>query len=363
MRIINKKTDEEKRNTDHKERSDRKRPRQRREGCGKKLVRIGILLLLIISLFVYRDSWREIFTGIRQADWRDTLAGTALAAGAYLLEGMTIFLMMEAVVPGNSALEGVRIAFLCEFYRLATLGNGAGIAEIHYLHRDGIEPGSGTVLTMLQYMWKKVAIMALGMFAFAVLYRGGSTRTLLREYALFMGYGCAGTLAVIGVFLCLIFSEKVADLASAGLRALAGKLPSGRERVLEWERQVRLLNQSGRSVLEQKRKMGCVLLCQMGKLLLFYGIPVCMLRGGGATGPECVSLMAVAYLLSGVIPTPSGAGSLEFIFLLFFSGFVEFDKALVAMLVFRFATWIMPSAVGAVLVAAERARERRTRDY
>ena len=73
--------------------------------------------------------------------------------------------------------------------------------------------------------------------------------------------------------------------------------------------------------------------------------------------------MAVAYLLSGVIPTPSGAGSLEFIFLLFFSGFVEFDKALVAMLVFRFATWIMPSAVGAVLVAAERARERRTRDY
>lgn len=342
---------------------NRKRDSNNRKFDFKRLVRIGIFLLLIFSLFFYRDSWREIFTGLRQADWKDTLAGTALAAGGYLLEGTTIFLMMEAVAPGSSALEGIRIAFLCEFYRLATLGNGSGIAEIHYLHRNGIEPGSGTVLTMIQYMWKKVAIMALGALGFVVLCRGGGTRALLGEYGLFIGYGCAGTLAVIGIFLCLIFSEKVADLASAGLRTLAGKLPSGRERILEWERQVRLLNQSGKSVLEQKRRMGCILLCQMGKLLLFYCIPACMLRGGDGAGvPEHVSLMAVAYLLSGVVPTPSGAGSLEFIFLLFFSGFVEFDKALVAILVFRFATWIMPFAVGAVLAAAERARERRTGD-
>lgn len=379
MRIINLKTYKIKRNTDQEDRFGKKhhekwhekrrakcqekRPeRQRRTGCGKKLVRIGILLLLIISLFVYRDTWREIFAGLRQADLKEKLLSLALAAGGYLMEGMTIFFMMETVISGKSALEGVRIAFICEFYRLATLGNGSGIAEIHYLHRNGIEPGSATVLTMIQYMWKKAAIMILGGLGLAVLWRDRGTRMLLGEYALLVGYGYVGTLAVIGVFFCLVFSGRVADWASAGLRLLAGKLPSKGERILGWERQIRLLNRFGKSVLEQKGRMGGILLCQTGKLLLFYGIPACMLRRGCSIGtPECVALMALAYLLSGVIPAPSGAGGLEFAFLLLFDRFAGFDRALLAVLVFRFATWIMPFAVGGILVAAERAGERRMR--
>ena len=65
-----------------------------------------------------------------------------------------------------------------------------------------------------------------------------------------------------------------------------------------------------------------------------------------------ILLMAVVYMLAGVIPAPSGIGSLEFVFWLFFSPSVGGQAAISAILVFRFATWFMPFVMGAVLVTA-----------
>ena len=66
----------------------------------------------------------------------------------------------------------------------------------------------------------------------------------------------------------------------------------------------------------------------------------------GLSFAENILLMAVAYMLAGVIPAPSGIGALEFVFLLFFTGFVEAGAALPAILLFRFVTWILPFGVG-----------------
>lgn len=65
--------------------------------------------------------------------------------------------------------------------------------------------------------------------------------------------------------------------------------------------------------------------------------------------------MAVAYMLSGVIPSPSGVGSPEFVFLLLLGRFISPETALSAILVFRFATWILPFAVGGIIALAQKA--------
>ena len=60
-------------------------------------------------------------------------------------------------------------------------------------------------------------------------------------------------------------------------------------------------------------------------------------------------LMAISYMLAGVLPAPSGIGSLEFVFLLFFTRFAKESTAVPAILVFRLMIWIVPFAIGGIL--------------
>lgn len=334
-----------------------------------------ILCLLLIAAVFYRDSLIEIYQGIRQTETSSILISIGLSMAAYLMEGMTITCMAGTVIPVFSVKNGTAIAFLCEFYRMITLGSGSGFVEIHYLHKNGMETGSAAGLTMIQYMLKRAAVMVLGLVGFGVLYGSGSGRELCREYAGFMAAGCVVTVGVIAVFVGLAVSEKISGWACLLLDWLIGKAAgweekSGRrrrtsreeetgvqkrssreERFVKWKEQVRLLNQAGKLFFGKRSRALRALLFQIGKMLLFYAIPASLLYGKcSLTFGENVLLMAVAYMLSGIIPAPSGAGALEFVFLLFFAGFVEEGMALPAILLFRFATWVLPFAVGGVFV-------------
>lgn len=327
-----------------------------------------ILLLLAVAAAFYRDSWQEIREGIRQITWRELLHCILLSLAAYVLEGMTIACMMSAVRSGSDCTfpvkRGTAIAYLCEFYRLITLGSGSGFAEIYYLHKSGIETGTATVLTMLQYVCKRIAILTLGCLGGLTLCCGHRTslayRELFREYAVFIAAGCMISIGVIAAFLSVAVSAKITNVITGLLDWAGVRFPSFEKKGCEWKRQVTLLNRFGGIVLGKKREITCVILLQGGKLFLFYSIPAYLLHEKAARtmgwyddGADaamgwivCVLLMAVVYMLAGIIPAPSGAGSLEFVFLLFFSGMIRAQVALPAILVFRFATWIVPFLIG-----------------
>lgn len=350
--------------------------------------RILLLCLVLAAAVFYRDSLTEIFREIRQAEPAAVFISILLSIAAYLVEGLTISCMAGAMIPSSFILppseklpaadpagrpdaeaprqqncgrlpvgQGIRITFLCEFYRMVTLGNGSGVAEIHYLHKSGIEAGSAAVLTMIQYMLKRTAVMVLGIFGFAVLYGNGDAGEICREYALFMTAGCLGTAGVIAVFTALSLSSRIASWTVRLLDLLSRKLPSWEKRFAKWKEQIRLLNRSGKAVLRQKRRILCALFLQSVKMLLFYSIPASLLFGNiRLPFAESILLMAMAYLLSGIIPAPSGAGALEFVFLLFFSRFTDSAGALSAVLLFRFATWVVPFGIGAGIMAREQKR-------
>ena len=92
------------------------------------LLRAALLILLVLSLLFYRDSLLDILKGIRLVTWKELGAAILLALLGYLLEGMTIFRMTGTVISHGRRTDCIFIAFVCEFYRLTTLGNGSGIA-------------------------------------------------------------------------------------------------------------------------------------------------------------------------------------------------------------------------------------------
>ena len=176
---------------------------------------------------------------------------------------------------------------------------------------------------------------------------------------IFMGAGCLVTMAVIVLFLCVALSSRLTIAVLRLLDRISLKFPSKAEVFQKWKEQITLLNQSGRNILGQKRKIICALLVQIGKLALFYSIPAYFFYGKtNLMVSECIWLMAVAFMLAGVIPTPSGAVSLEFVFLLFFTEFVDYNVAVPAILIFRFATWICPALIGGVLLLVRKLRRK-----
>lgn len=329
-------------------------------GRRQRIWGLAVCIMLGISLFCRRESLGDIYREIRKNAGPTLCVSAMLALTAYALEGATIDIMSRMVhrETCSSCIKrrnGIKIAFLCEFYRMVTLGSGSGIAEIHYMHENGIEPGDATALTMIQYMCKRIAVLLLGSMGFILLYGGDNTGSLCGEYAVFMGIGCLLSVAVIAVFLCVVLSARIASGVSWLLERLAIKLPSRKQTVDGWKEQVLLLNSCGKDILRRKKQIVWVLLSQLGKLLLFYSIPMCFLCGyTGLRVTEGICLMAVVYMLSGIIPTPSGAGSLEVVFVLFSAPITGSDLALSAILLFRFVTWILPFAVGGLLLLAER---------
>ncbi len=318
-----------------------------------------LLLLLAIALIFYRDTLSEIAKEVRSVTGQELLCSIVLAFLGYWLEGMTIFTMMRAVAPENGARvrDGVFIALVCEFYRLTTLGNGSGFAEIHYLHKKDMETGSATVLTMIQYVMKRTAVMLLGVVGFIYLSHKEAARFLCREYRTFMAAGCLITILIISFFLCVALSLKVTKGLLWIVDRLSSKIKSREENFEKWKEQILLLNSCGKNILGRKQKMVSVILLQTGKLVLFYLIPSFLIGGKiDLTIRECVLVMAVAFMLAGVIPTPSGAGALEFVFLLFFTCFTDSITAASPILIFRFATWVCPAMAGGVLLLGQNIR-------
>lgn len=323
-----------------------------------KIWKAGILVLLLAgALLFYRDHLGDILDGVQQVT-RVQLGGSlVLAALGYLLEGLAISGMIRTWEAGNrenTVGYGIFTALAGEFYRLATLGNGSGIAKIHFLHQRGIETGNATGLVMIQYLCKRLAIAVLGTVGFGVLcLQGEDAGNLCRKYAVCIVAGNVLALAVVAGFLAVMLSVRVNRHLLAILDWAGRMWPVCGKWVPVWKEQAGILHQSGREVFGQKGRMLCLFLLQMGKCILFYSIPAFLLKGQGSLPAVAdILLMAVVYMLAGVIPAPSGIGSLEFVFWLFFSPSVGGQAAISAILVFRFATWFMPFVMGAVLVTA-----------
>ena len=337
---------------------------KREKGKGKKRKYSGMISLLLVGLLLaaalvfYRDSLEDIVSGIRALSFREIVVCGLFAGGFFFMEGA----VMQGVVRLSGSAyplgESIKVAYCCEFYRLITLGSGSGIAQIYYLSKKDIPPAQGTGISMIQFVLKKIAVMLLGVSGFLFLLMSGRMGEICNSYGKYMVPGVLITFVIVAVLIAVAASLKVLQFVNWGCDKLSGKFPSLEKTLQKGKEQARLLNDTGKVVFRKRGGFLLVLLKSMGMLLMAYLIPAYMFRG--QEFPDFflnVCLMAVAYMLAGVIPAPSGIGSLEFVFLLLFGFFLPESVTVPAILVFRFVTWIVPFGVGGFIVLLQRMKE------
>ena len=336
----------------------------REKGKGKKRKYSGIISLLLVGLLLaaalvfYRDSLEDIVSGIQAFSFREIVVCCLLAGGFFFMEGAVMQGVIRLSGSDCPLGESIKVAYCCEFYRLITLGSGSGIAQIYYLSKKDIPPAQGTGISMIQFVLKKIAVMLLGVSGFLFLLMSGRMGEICNSYGKYMVPGVLITFVIVAVLIAVAASLKVLQFVNWGCDKLSGKFPSLEKTLQKGKEQARLLNDTGKVVFRKRGGFLLVLLKSMGMLLMAYLIPAYMFRG--QEFPDFflnVCLMAVAYMLAGVIPAPSGIGSLEFVFLLLFGFFLPESVTVPAILVFRFVTWIVPFGVGGFIVLLQRMKE------
>ena len=297
-------------------------------------------------------------------------------------EGTIIWLLMRQSVKHYSWIQGVRCSFVCSFFRTTTLGSGGGVAQMYEMNRDGLPlaRGAGPLVTMLnsqisgdglplargaglsmvQYIFHKVSITLYGLIGFLCLLFAKDES--VSGYTAFLAAGIGLTALITAVLLlvtaCPPFSNWGFLIAE---RLCHGKWQDKRDKMKAQidsmqEESLRLLKHSPRTAEG-------IFLCDFAKLTCWYLVPWFVLSADLPVSLwQIVCITAAAQMLAGVIPTPAGLGSLEFVFLMFSTKIVGAAEAGAAMILLRCAVNIIPLVPGALLALTDRRKKKGSRE-
>ncbi len=313
---------------------------------------IFVLLLVAAICYTFRDSAVPIFHQLKKTAPL-ILIGICLSSVVYhLIEGWIICSFVRQHYPAFRYVWGVECAFYCSFYRVATLGSGAGVAAVHYLDKRGVEPSRGTGMYMIQYVLHKVGIAIFCGICFLLNHRFMMEN--FGEYRVFLWIGYAITLAICVVLVLSVCSSRFHRL----LLFLLGKLDrKGKyaDKIAHFKEYFEQLKTESVHLLEKKSLIVTVTARNMVKLCFWYGIPFLILIGSGQLGfLDSLAVTSLAVMLAAVIPTPAGIGSVEVLLTAFLAVLVGTGSAGAVALLYRFATFIFPFLAGAVVAVLYR---------
>lgn len=277
----------------------------------------------------------------------------------HLLEGLITTILAKQYNPAFSYRMGVANAFFCSFYRVATLGSGAGVAGIVYLGDHGVEHSKGFGLYMLQYAFHKISIAIFSMLFFAI-----SWEYMYSHFQSYLWLLLAGYLVtlVITVFLILFCCSTAFHQVFFALLDFINRKFSGRFDVpiASLRGQCRMLETASRDILKQRAMVAWIIVLNLVRSCFWYGMPYLIFYGhSDVTLLQTMAVTSLSVMLAAVLPAPAGIGSTEFVFTALFSGIVGTGLAGSASLLYRFGTFVFPFLVGAVVVVGRRGRMRR----
>ncbi len=320
-----------------------------------------VIVIVAIIVYTFRDSAGPIVEQLRKTSFQVIAVISVLAILYELVEGWITYSFARKYNPAFTYRMGVESAFYCCFYRVATLGSGAGVAAIFYFNEKGIEISKGTGMYMLEYVLHKVTIAIFSLLFFLLSW--GFMRENYSEYTwmLLGGYGITILVAIALLLFCC--SKRFHGLILWLLDRINSK---GRfdAQVAELQNQCKVMEEATGELLGSVSFVLSIILKNLLKFSFWYSIPYFVLRGmGQMTLPEAMAITSLSVLLAAVLPAPAGIGSTEFVFAMLFSVIVGTGTAGSASLLYRFATFVLPFLIGAFVVLSRRRIENRIKKH
>lgn len=266
-------------------------------------------------------------------------------------------------LPGSNMSKLVFINIL--FSNLTPMATGGGLAQIWYLRRHGVHYGTAAAATSVRTVLAMLLIFIPAPIAFALI--DPTPERIASDWGPFV-LGGAAALYLIGTGLMLARPMWLTHLVASLLSVLT------KHDVVSAARSQRWIFRLRRETLRFSRGIRCYLAGSKldvllsiaytaGFLLTLFSFPALITSALGYDPGYwlTVGLMTITTLIAYVAPTPGASGVAEGAFALLFASRLGATDLVVAVVLWRFLTIYLGMLIGALIVAYEVMRRRRSR--
>ncbi|MGX7162757.1 lysylphosphatidylglycerol synthase transmembrane domain-containing protein [Enterococcus massiliensis] len=326
----------------------------------KLIINIALLVAIFgVMYYLLRGSLTEIFIELKDTSLAVVLGVLFLGTLYQVLEGYSIKEIATVFQPRFRGIDGLWTASYSAFYRFITFGAGTLISEVNFYRKKDLHISQGIGVTALHMIMYKAAVLTYALVG------------LIIQFSLFYAHapkmipfilaGMILTFVIIAFLIILSVSVRLQVLfvqishrlfKSEKLRGIVDKCNV----------QIYSLRETMYRVLKDRTAMLRIYLWNLIKLIAWYLIPYVVLVNGHPELDFLLSFALISFtvILAGVIPSPAGIGSFEFVYLLLFRPLVGTVDAVSSMLLYRFASYIWPFLIGFVYILAEKRKVIRT---
>lgn len=328
-----------------------------KSGKSKLIINISLFAAIIgVIIFVVRDSLSDIFLELADTSLPVLVGVTLLGFLSLLVEGFTVKNIVAEYNPEFTLIDGFFSSAYMSFYRVITFGTGTIVSEVLFYHKKELKFSQGTGVVALRMVIYKVALSVVAVvFLFL---KGNELNQQINHGVIYVVVGLVVTLVIVGVL--LLFSLSInAQVLFVIITNRLFKRQKLRDLIDKVNMQFYSLRDTIQTFFSHKETVIKVFLSTMVKLGVWYIIPYFILSSENKDLNLLliVALISFTVILGGILPAPGGIGGFEFVYVLLFSSVVGRVEAVSSLLLYRYATYLMPFLIGMVYVLVNKQRE------
>lgn len=309
-----------------------------------------------VAYYLLNNSLKDIVQQIVHTRPLLLVLVIALGLGYQLIEGKLTQMIVRTTKDSFFFWDGFWVSNYAAFFRLITFGTGTLLSELAFYHRRAIHYSESIGISSLRITIYKLTAF---FYAFSCLLVKAPT-LLSQQKTLFwlILIGCAVTLLLAGSLFFLALNVR--------FQTWLMKIASNHVHQEKWRNRLKALNSNidalrstMQATLTNRSRCTQLFFISLLKFLFWYLIPFFIFHDMGKeiSWLTAFSLISFATVLAGILPSPGGIGSFEFVFSFLFQPLVGTVAAISALLLYRLATYLLPFSLGFVYVLLEKRQQ------
>lgn len=323
----------------------------------KQLINLAVIAIFACAtlFFLLKDNnLLRLADIIKNADKRFLWMGVAVIAVFFFVEAISIRALLKSFGYKPSVMRCYGYSFVDFYFSSITPGCAGGQpAQIYYMNRDQIPPGSSSMAILLFNLAYHISVLLIALVAFL----NGAMKAVLKFSVLkiLIIYGAAIQILLVIAFIGLAFSPRLVPNLISKIIHLLKKIRIVKNEE-KWQEKARIQMQEYRSCAEHIRKRPLLLLQTLAlttlHLLLLYSISYFVYRALGLSELglfAMIGIQATMTLAIESLPIPGAFGAAEASFLAVYGSIFGGGLVLVALLLARGLNYYLGLIVGAVI--------------
>ena len=312
--------------------------------------RLGLLLLfvlLLVGILSNREFFLRVLERLEEVPLSALFLMILLETGNLFVTGLSFWSMEKRDWPVFTVKKGFQTSLYAAFFRVTTFGSGVDVARAYFLSRLGIPPGEGMGACFLQNAVNKLVLTLYGAVA---LLAWPPLRHSLGPYEKWVWAAILFSCLLTVLLWLLALCRPLARRAIALLDLVSRRWPRWKSLAEKGRELIERLQEKTHGMMQDKSLFVRLFLLSALSQLLWYLIPWASFAGQDVSPMGSIAITGAACMLAGVIPTPTGFGSMDILFPMLFTPMVGAVDAATVMVLYRFITTFLPFFAGTAYV-------------